>query len=265
MYGAILGDIVGSRFEFHPIKTKEFTFLTDICGFTDDTVMTIAIVKTLLDFKHDNTKSLSSYAIINMQKYGRAYDDAGFGSWFYEWLFIDNPKPNNSFGNGAAMRIAPVGYVANSIEQLEKMVKDVTIVSHNNVEAIRGASAIACCVYLAKNKKSKQQIKQTIEQRYKYDLDFKLDDIRPTYDFDVSCQGSVPQAIVAFLESDSLIDAIRNAVSLGGDSDTIACMAGAIAEAYYGISNELIKKIDSYLPQDFSNLLKEMYNNYELS
>ena len=234
MMGAIIGDIVGSRFEHYNIKRKEFRLFDNRCRFTDDTVMTLAVAKAVLECG-DSMERLSDAAVRCMQEIGRHYPRCGWGRRFGDWIFSDDPQPYGSWGNGAAMRVSAVAWAAKDIDACIAMSKAVTAVSHDHDEAYRGANAIAAAAFLALHGSTKEEIKTEIENRFQYDLSFTLDSIRDTYSFDVSCQGSVPQAIVSFLESADFEDAIRNAVSIGGDSDTIAACAGTIAEAYYGI------------------------------
>lgn len=232
MMGAIIGDIAGSRFEWHNIKTKKFMVIDPrMCFFTDDTVATLAVADALLKSGKDLNK-LSFEVVNSLQRLGRKLPDAGWGSMFYEWLFSDDPQPYNSFGNGAAMRVSPVAWAADSLDECIAMSKVVTEVSHNHPEGIKGAEAIAVATYMAIHGSTKAEIKSKMQEYY--NLDFTLDEIRPTYSFDESCQGTVPQAIVAFLESDGFEDALRNAISIGGDSDTLAACTGAIAEPFYG-------------------------------
>jgi len=262
MLGAIVGDVVGSIYEFDNIKTKEFELFNKYSTFTDDSVMTIAIAKSLLDC-NGNYENLSNIAIDNMVSIGRIYDSCGYGSTFYKWINTDIHKPYNSFGNGSAMRVSPCGIVANSIEEVKDLSYKVTVISHNHEEGIKGAEAVAVAVYLAKIGKSKEEIKEYITNNY-YDIDFKLDDIRDSYKFDVTCQGSVPQALEAFFESNSFEDTIRNAISIGGDSDTIAAIAGSIAGMYYGIPEEIKKKTLEYLTDDLKKIVLDFSNKYNL-
>ena len=267
MIGAIIGDIIGSRFEFNNKKTKDFELFAKECRPTDDSLMTLAIAKAIMEAEkiirdsrdEDYYTHIEKMTVLCMQELGRKYPDAGFGGMFFKWLFSDNPMPYNSFGNGAAMRISPVGFAAKTEEEACKLSKIVTGVTHNHKEGLKGAEAVAVAIYMARHGASKDEIKKKIEENY-YDLDFRLDDIRPSYQFDVTCQGSVPQAIKAFLESISFEDAIRNAVSLGGDSDTIGAITGGIAEAYYGVPGEFKEKALSYLTEDLRLIVKEWYD-----
>ena len=259
MLGAIIGDIAGSRFEWHNIKTKDFELLSSIkhCEPTDDSIMTLAVAEAILRCR-DNYSELSLNAIKCMLKLGRKYPYAGYGGKFKAWLRSDNPKPYNSWGNGAAMRVSPYGFAAASLEEAIYLADEVTKVTHNHPEGMKAAEAVSAAIYLARTGKSLIEIRDYIETNY-YRINFTLDSIRPTYRFDVSSQGSVPQAFEAFFESVSFEDAIRNAISIGGDSDTIAAITGGIAEAYYGIPTEIRKYALTFL--DETQL--EILNNFE--
>ncbi len=261
MLGAIIGDIAGSRYEWNNIKSKNFELLNSMeCFFTDDTVMTLAIAKSLLEC-NGNYNNLSTIAIKNMVDIGRKYPDCGFGGNFYKWIMTDNHTPYNSYGNGAAMRVGACGIVGKTIDEVKLLSKKVTEISHNHPEGLKGAEAVACAVYLANNGKNILEIRDFIQNNY-YELNFKLDDIRNNYSFDVSCQGSVPQALEAFFESTSFEDSIKNAISIGGDSDTIAAITGSIAGVYYGISKELRKKVLTFLDESLLKILVEFENKY---
>jgi len=246
MLGAIFGDVVGSRFEWNNIKTKDFELLHRNCGPTDDSIMTCAVAESLLS---------GSDLVETMQRWGRLYPYAGYGGNFSSWIYADHPHPYNSWGNGSGMRTSPVGWLFDSIGETLEQAKRVSAVTHDHPEGIKGAQAVSAAVYYARRGQSKDDIESYIKEHF-YPLGFTLDEIRPGYDFDVSCQGSVPQAIVAFLESDSFEDAIRNAVSLGGDSDTIAAMAGAIAEAYYGIPDDLVDALLPFLDERILSVVR---------
>ncbi len=253
MLGAIIGDIAGSRFEWHNIKTKDFTLFTEQCFPTDDSIMTLAVAKAVLE-KDKTQKSLSSLSIKYMQEFGRRYPHAGYGVRFAEWLEKDDPAPYNSFGNGAAMRVSPCAYAAKSLEEAVSMSNEVTSVSHNHIEGMKGAEALTAAVYMALNGRSVSAIKDYIDKNY-YEIDFTLDQIRPSYAFDESCQGTVPQALAAFFESTSFEDAVRNAVSLGGDSDTLACIAASVAGAYYGIPVYIRRTALKFLDDNLKGVL----------
>ena len=233
MIGAIIGDIVGSVYEWDNIKTKDFPLFRQDCFFTDDTVMTLAIAEGLM-----NGGSADDF-VAAMKKYGRLYPDAGYGGRFFGWLGSDPSDPYNSWGNGSAMRVSAVAWAFDKLEQVEEYAEISATVTHNHPEGIKGAKATAVCIFLARKGKSKSEIKTYIESTYGYNLDRTMDEIRPDYRFNESCQETVPEAIIAFLESVNFEDAIRNAISLGGDSDTLAAITGSIAEAAYGIAENI--------------------------
>lgn len=257
MIGAIVGDIAGSRFEFKNRKSKEFDLFHKRCRFTDDSIMSLAVCQALIDSMPDY-KNLSENTIKSMQIIGREYPNRGFGRNFRSWIFSDNPKPYNSFGNGSAMRVSGCGYAANSIEDAIHLSHEVTKISHNHPEGMKGAESAAVAVYLARTGKSIKNIQDYINEHY-YQIDFTLDEIRETYQYEISCQNSVPQAFEAFFESISFEDAIRNAISIGGDSDTIAAVTGSVAGAYYGVPNEIRNAALEYLDDS----LKEILINFE--
>ena len=260
MLGAIVGDIVGSRFERHNHKSKDFELFTDRCRFTDDTAMTVAIAKALLECKGDYTE-LSDHTVRCMQEIGRKHPNAGYGQIFYLWLHHKNPGPTEAMEMAPPCGVSPVAYVAKTEKECIQLAKAVTQVSHDHPEGIKGAEAAALATWGAMRGIPKGAIRAHIEEWY-YILDFTIDEIRPKYRFDASCQGSVPQAIKAFLESEDFEDAIRIAVSLGGDSDTIAAIAGGIAGAYYGVPNDLRLKAIEYLPAEFIDILEDFERNY---
>lgn len=260
MLGAIIGDIAGSRFEWNNIKTKEFELFTAGCHPTDDSIMTLAIAKAILQCNEDHA-GLEQETVKYMQKYGRRYPDAGYGEQFYSWLFTKNPKPYNSFGNGAAMRVGPCGFAAKSLDEAIALSKAVTKVTHNHPEGMKAAEAVTTAIFMARSGKKMPEIRDCIEKKY-YKINLTLDAIRPTYDFDVTCQGSVPQAFEAFFESTGFEDAIRNAVSVGGDSDTIAAIAGGVAEAYYGIPSEIREKALAFLDDDLIKIVAKFEKKY---
>lgn len=260
MLGAIIGDIVGSRFEWNNIKTKEFEFLTYKCSPTDDSVMTLALAQAILESKPDYS-DLSVNAVKCMQSVGRNYPDCGYGGNFSRWIFSDSPQPYNSFGNGAAMRVSAAGFIANSLDEVKKLARKITEVTHNHPEGLKGAEATAVAIYLARTGENLLEIRDFISQNY-YDLDFTLNGIRDSYEFDESCQGTVPQALVAFFESTGFEDAIRNAISIGGDSDTLAAITGSIAEAYYGIPTAIRKHALTFLDERLLKILIEFENKY---
>lgn len=268
MIGIIIGDIVGSRFEYNNCKSKDFDLFTDTCHYTDDTVMSLAVCKALM-LSEPFYNNLPQNTINCLQELGRLYPYCDYGDSFYNWLKSRDPKPYNSYGNGAAMRIGGCANCGN-LGMIKVLSKKITEVTHNQPEAIKGAEAVAVATKLA-FRYSIDEIKKYITQNY-YSLDFSLSDIRKTYTYDVSCQGTVPVALQAFFESVSFEDAIRNAISVGGDSDTIAAITGGIAEAYYGVPDELRNKALCYLDDtlikiltDFENYLFEYPNPLELT
>lgn len=260
MIGAVIGDIVGSRFEWHNCRSKDFDLLTRDCFFTDDSVMSLAICEALLRSKPDFS-DLSDNTIKAMQSIGRPYPNCGYGGSFRKWMYSDNPKPYNSYGNGAAMRVSGCGYVASSIEEAILLSRQVTEVTHNHPEGIKGAEAIAVAVYMSLAGKSMVDIQDYIAKNY-YPIDFTLDVIRESYEFNETCQDTVPQALEAFFESTNFEDAIRNAISIGGDSDTIAAITGAVAEAYYGVPTSIRKHALTYLDERLLKILLEFENKY---
>jgi ADP-ribosylglycohydrolase len=243
MLGALAGDIIGSRFEWHNIKTKEFHLFTEDSRFTDDSVLTVAQADSLLS---------GEPFVQKLKEYFRLYPDAGYGGYFYQWAGSSCVEPYDSFGNGSAMRVSPVGWYFNDLSTVLNEARHSAAVTHSHPEGIKGAQAVAAAIFMARNGESKDDIRKFIEMRFAYDFAWSLDDIRPDYEFDVTCQGSVPQALQAFFESDGFEDAIRNAVSIGGDSDTIACITGGVAEAFYGtvpdaIAREVFARLDENL------------------
>lgn len=260
MLGAIIGDIVGSRFEWNNHRSKDFEFLTYKCFPTDDSIMSLAIAQAILVSKK-NYSDLSENAVERMQSVGRNYPDCGYGGNFYNWIFSDDPKPYNSYGNGAAMRVSAAGFAANSIEEAKKLSKFVTEVSHNHPEGLKGAEAIAVAIYMAKTGSNIFEIRDYVNKNY-YSMNFTLDEIRDSYQFNETCQGTVPQALEAFFESTGFEDAIRNAISIGGDSDTVAAICGGVAEAYYGIPTDIRKHALTFLDQTLMKLLTSFENKY---
>lgn len=269
MIGAITGDIVGSRFEFNNHRSKDFKLFTDYCEATDDSIMTLAVAKAIIetskimqppegqDYDEEIYPLLESMTIKYMQKIGRRYPNCGFGGMFSRWVFDENPKPYNSFGNGAAMRISPVGFVSSTENEAKKLSRAVTGVTHNHEEGIKGAEAVAVAIYMARHGFTKSEIRNKIKSVY-YTLDFTTDEIRDTYHFNETCQETVPQAIVAFLEATSFEDAIRIAISIGGDSDTLAAITGSIAQAYYGVPEDIKVKALTYLDTN----LRAIYDDW---
>ena len=242
--GAMIGDIVGSRFEFNNYRKKDFDMFSPKCFFTDDTVMTLAIAKAISENK--NVETLAKETVRSMREIGRPYPSCGYGGRFFDWMYSsEDPKPYNSFGNGSAMRVSACG-VGKTLNQVKRLSYEVTRVSHDHYEGIKGAEATAVCIFLAEQGKTKEEIKIYVKENY-YELDFTIDEIRPYYSFNETCQDTVPQAIKAFIESEDFEDAIRIAISVGGDSDTLAAITGSIAGAFYGVPEEYKRKAISYL------------------
>ncbi len=270
MIGAVIGDIIGSVFEWHNTKTTDFTLFSRNSHFTDDTVMTVAIADAILN-KPDNVNRIydfffnSGIYAYKLKEYGKKYPHAGYGNMFENWLLSDSFKPYKSFGNGSAMRVSPIGFAFKTLEETLNEAKKSAIVTHNHREGVKGAMAIASAIYMARNGANKHTMKTFIEKKFGYNLSKKLDDIRSTYTFDSSCKGSVPQAIIAFLESEDFEDAIRKAISIGGDSDTIACMTGGIAQAFYKkIPEFMINRVNLLLDSGLRRVINEFNKKYNL-
>lgn len=294
MIGAIIGDIIGSVYEANNVKSKDFPLFSKDCRPTDDSIMTLAVAEALFSWKvspkvsiniadvsdpfiwrntflldrrpfllEENLTKLAELTVLSMQRLGRKYPNAGYGGHFGVWLGMENPYPYNSFGNGAAMRVSPCADGAHTLEEAKKVSETVTAVTHNHPEGIKGAEATTVAIFMAHERRSKDEIRRIISRDY-YPLDFTLDEIRPRYQFDVTCQGTVPQAIMAFLEATGFEDAIRNAISIGGDSDTLAAITGSIAEAYYGIPQDIRSQAMQYLDETQRDILNrfELHNSY---
>jgi ADP-ribosylglycohydrolase len=256
MIGAIAGDIIGSVYERHPIKTVDFPLFHPRCRFTDDSVLTVAIAYAILN-EVDYATALKTF--------GRKYPRAGYGGAFLDWIFAVESRPYNSWGNGAAMRVSPVGFAFPDVDRVLSEAQRSAEVSHNHPEGIKGAQATALAVFLARQGESKASIRREITQRFGYNLQRTVAEIRPRYHFDVSCQGTVPEAIIAFLDSKDYVETIRNAISLGGDSDTLACIAGGIAQAFYqGIPDDILKTVYSMLPEEFTAIIGAFNHAYGL-
>lgn len=256
LYGAIIGDIVGSIYEFHNIKTKDFPFFSPSCSITDDSCMTIAVAAAIDDWKKKNG-GLSALAIKHMREIGTKYPHMGYGHGFARWLMSEKPEPYNSWGNGAAMRISAAGWYGNSISEVKRFSYMVTSVTHDHIEGIKGAEATAVAIFLARTGSSKEDIARYITQNY-YDWCSSVSELQENYSWDGSCQGTVPPALQCFFESESFEDAIRNAISIGGDSDTIGAITGAVAEAYYGIPDEIKEKAKTYIPEYLLQMVMEL-------
>lgn len=276
MYGAMIGDIVGSKYEFHNIKIKEFPLFSEGCDYTDDSIMTAAVAKAILlsrmeQYRNsEQGKGFADFLIETMQDFGRRYPNptGSYGIRFARWLKQENPEPYGSYGNGSAMRASPCGLAAVTMEEAVALARVSAAVTHDHPEGIKGAEAVAAAIFLAKTGKKKEEIKSYIQEHY-YDFNFTLDEIRPTYRFDPSCQGTVPQALEAFFESESFEDAIRNVISIGGDSDTAGAITGSVAWIYYagyynwitqqfrGQMEEIRKQAMTYLPQELIDIQNE--------
>lgn len=249
MYGAMIGDYVGSVYEWNNIKTKDFPFFGSGCFLTDDSFMTIAVAQACRNWPvHRDLEAFTEDVKFEMTRIGLSYPNKGYGGRFKKWLFDPHAKPYNSYGNGSAMRVSPCAYAARSMEEAEALAEASALPTHNHPEGIKGAKATAAAIYLARVGGTRSEIGAYIREHY-YPLEQTLEQIRPNYSFDVTCQGTVPQAIQAFLESASFEDAIRNAISIGGDSDTVAAITGGIAEAYYGIPRKMISRIKLVVAQ----------------
>ena len=260
MYGAILGDIIGSPYEFdRGNKTKDFPFFDKGATCTDDTVMTIAVAEALMqaiaDGVIDDEAATKDLLIDSIHKWGHRYPDAGYGGRFYHWLRDNSREPYNSFGNGSAMRVAAAGWLLDDLDTTRKVARWTSEVTHNHPEGVKGAEATASAIFMARNGSSKEEIKDYIISEFGYDLSRTCDEIRPNYYHVESCQETVPEAITAFMEGNDFEDVIRTAVSLGGDCDTLTCIAGSIAEAYYGVPEQLKKESEKRLLGDLAKIL----------
>ncbi len=256
MLGAIVGDIVGSIYEFNNHRSKEFPLFGSGCDFTDDTVLTVAVADCIMNN--------GNYAEL-IKTYARKYPARGYGGMFAKWIRSDDMEAYNSWGNGSAMRVSAVGFAYDDLQSVVLESKKSAEVTHNHPEGIKGAQATAVAIYMARKGQSKEQIKSAIAKSFGYDLNRTVDEIRPTYVFNESCQGTVPEAIIAFLESNDFEDAIRNAISLGGDSDTLTCITGGIAEAFYGgVPQGIAEKALSYLPPTMLEVVEEFRERYGL-
>ena len=256
MFGAILGDIIGSPYEFDMgEKTREFPLFSPRSVFTDDTVMTLAVAEGFMKAS-EGDEAIKESIVDSMRRYGKLYPNAGYGGGFYQWLHAKAPQPYGSFGNGSAMRVSSAAWLFEGLDEVRRAARLSAEVTHNHPEGIKGAEATAAAIYLARTGKSKEEIKNYVISEFGYDLSRTLDEIRPAYRHVETCQGTVPEAITAFLEGESFEDVIRNAVSLGGDADTLTCIAGSIAEGYYGVPEELKKECRKCLPAPLRAVLE---------
>lgn len=254
MIGALAGDIIGSVYEWNNIKTKDFVLFSDQCFFTDDSILTIALADSILH---------NVPYIDNLKRFYHWYPNGGYGDIFHQWARSPYSKPYNSWGNGAAMRISPVGYVYNELDTVLQKAEEFTKVTHSHPEGIKGGQATASAIFLARTGKSKTEIKDFIETKFGYDLSKHVDEIRPSYKFDESAQGTVPQAIRAFIDSLDFEDALRTAVSLGGDTDTLTCITGGIAQAFYkGVPESIQLKVYAILDERLGKITEEFMGIY---
>ncbi|MDR3365956.1 MAG: ADP-ribosylglycohydrolase family protein [Prevotellaceae bacterium] len=259
MIGAIVGDYAGSAYEFHSTHDYCFPIITPDSGITDDSIMTVAIMDAILQGKPYGER---------LRYWGNKYPTpkGGYGGSFAAWLRSEKPQPYNSFGNGSAMRVSPIGWVFEMLKETLREAQKSAQCTHNHSDGIKGAMATAAAIYYVRNGKSKEFLRQYVEKEFGYNLSRTLSDIRPSYGFNESCQGTVPEAIICYLESSGFEDAIRLAVSLGGDSDTLACITGAIAEAGYadGISAQLVEAAFSTMPEELKNIVEQFYSKFNL-
>lgn len=262
MIGAIAGDIIGSVYEFNNIKTKEFPLFSPQSHFTDDTVLSVAVAEVILTYG-TYTEDTNYIQAFKQSIYDYPY--AGYGARFCRWAFSNSVEPYNSWGNGSAMRVSPVGFAFNDIETVLKEAERTAAVTHNHPEGIKGAKATASAIFWGRNGTSKNTIKAYIEENFGYNLSQTLDEIRPNYEFNESCQDTVPQAIIAFLESNDFEDAIRNAVSLGGDTDTLTCITGGIAQAFYdGVPDHIVQATLDHLDDHLREITLEFSQKYHI-
>ena len=259
LYGAFIGDMIGVPYEFISNKNKDVSLWTSHTRFSDDSVMTMAVADAVLKTMNQSEDSVKISVVRSMRHYGAMYPFAGYGNGFKTWLRRTDPKPYNSYGNGSAMRVSSVGWLYNDLDKVEEVAKWTAEVTHNHPEGIKGAQATAAAIYLARMGKSKEYIKQYITDKYGYNLDRTCDEIRPNYQFNETCQETVPEAIICFLDGKDFEDVIRNAISLGGDADTAACIAGSIAEGYFSIPEDWIDLCNERLDQNFRDILRKCF------
>jgi ADP-ribosylglycohydrolase len=254
MLGAIAGEIIGSYYEFHKIKTKEFELFHPESKFTDDTTLSMAIAKSILD---------DEPYLDNVVDFGLRYFDVGYGSSFKKWLKGDEHLPYNSWGNGSAMRVSPIAWAFDTEEKVLEEARKSAEITHNHPEGIKGAEATALAIFMARKGATKEEIRERISTQFEYDLSRTVDEIRPEYKFEVSCAKSVPESIICFLDADSFEECIRNCISLGGDADTMGAIAGGVAEAYYGVPKEIEEKVYGYLSDEFVEILKRFKESFD--
>lgn len=271
MFGTIIGDIVGSRFEFDDHKNRDFALfgndgIMEIpCEYTDDSVMTVAVADALLEREgQEDDEAFKKRLVEKLHYHGRKRMNAGYGTHFYCWLRDGSTEPYQSWGNGSAVRVAPVGWVAESLTEAEHIAKLTAEITHDHPEGIKGAQAVAAAIWMARSGKSKEEIREYIERKYYPDaFQRRLDEIRPEYEFDVSCQGTVPVALEAFYEADSFEDTLRNAVSVGGDSDTLTGIAAGIAGAYFGIPDPIRHEAMAFLDDEMRQIAVRFEERYQ--
>jgi len=256
LIGVVAGDVIGSVYEYHAPKSTDFELFTPYSHITDDSVLSIAVADAIIN-QRSYFDSIRTYAL--------KYPHSGYGGFFKRWMYSGQPQPYNSFGNGSAMRVSPVGWAFDTVEETLRQAKASASITHNHPEGIKGAQAVAFAIFRARNGANKDQIRSEITKLFEYDLSFTLDKIRSTYQFDVTCQNTVPPAVVAFLESRDFEDAIRNAISLGGDADTLAAITGSIAEAFYGsVPEEIVQNVCIRVPDELWEVIEQFSLNYAL-
>ena len=264
MYGAIIGDIVGSRFEFdRGNKSRNFELFGKGCEFTDDTVMTVAVAEALMDAGKDaDEKTIKEALIRSLKKWGKKYPAVGYGNRFINWVLSEDTKPYGSYGNGSAMRVSPAGWLYDSMERTREVARWTAEITHNHPEGIKGAESTAAAIFMARREASLAEISDYIVKEFGYDLSRTLDEIRPNYCHIEDCMNMMPQAFECFLESESYESCLRNVMYIGGDTDTLCAIAGAIAEAYWGVSVELMEQAGRYLSEDISDVICRFYLGY---
>lgn len=259
MYGAILGDIIGSPYEFdRGNKSKDFEMFEGDAGFTDDSVMTIAVAEALIATLGEDDEDIRQALVYSMRRWGKKYPDAGYGGRFRKWLAAADPKPYGSYGNGSAMRVSSAGWLYDTLEETLHAARLTAEVTHDHPEGIKGAQATAAAIFMARTGSPKEDIRNYIVSEFCYDLSRTIDEIRPSYRHVESCQETVPEAVTAFLEGESFEDVIRTAVSLGGDCDTLTCIAGSVAEAFYGVPDDLKDECELRITAEMLDVVKSL-------
>ena len=258
MYGAMIGDIIGSRFEFdRGDKSREFDLFGRGCKVTDDSVMTAAVAVALMEVERDASEAEVKAALIaSMKEWGKAYPYAGYGCRFINWVLTDDPEPYGSYGNGSGMRVSPAGWLYDSLERTREVARWTAEVTHNHPEGVKGAESVAAAIYMARTGCSQEEIRSYITEQFGYNLGRALDEIRPGYKHDETCMRTMPEAFECFLEADSYEATIRNVMYIGGDTDTLGAIAGAIAEAFWGIPSSIVEKAREYIPEDIAAVLE---------